>query len=136
MSGFPRALASSIGDVSTPKKPFCGPIRFGPQNGFFGVLTSPIDEARARGKPLIVWSNTAGNYRIGPNRMYVEMGRKLAAQGIPSIRIDVSGVGDSAIWAEEDLNHPYADRLFDDVRAVMAHLRAEKRAERFGVAGL
>jgi pimeloyl-ACP methyl ester carboxylesterase len=111
-------------------------IRFGANGAWFGVLTEPVDAAKSRGKPLVVWSNTAGNYRIGPNRMYVEMGRKLAAMGIPSIRIDVSGIGDSAIWEDEALNHPYADQLFDDVRAVIRHLEAEGRAERFGVAGL
>lgn len=112
------------------------PIRFGDKNGYFGVLTTPVDPNKSRGKPLIIWSNTAGNYRIGPNRMYVEMGRKLAAAGIPSIRIDVSGIGDSLIWEDEQLNHPYDDRLFHDVRSAIAHLKKTGRAEKFGVAGL
>ena len=111
-------------------------IRFGPKGGFFGVLTEPVDEDLSRGKPVIIFSNTAGNYRIGPNRMYVEMGRKLATLGFRSVRMDVSGIGDSVIWEDEALNHPYADQLTDDVRALIQHLKAEGRAERFGVAGL
>lgn len=109
-------------------------VRFGAKGGFFGVLTEPVDEARSKGKPLVIFSNTAGNYRIGPNRMYVEMGRKLASLGVPSIRIDVSGIGDSVIWEDEWHNHPYSDQLTDDVRAVIKHLQG--RFDRFSVAGL
>jgi pimeloyl-ACP methyl ester carboxylesterase len=68
--------------------------------------------------------------------MYVEMGRKLAALGFRSVRMDVSGIGDSLVWEDESLNHPYADQLTDDVRALIKTLQADKRASRFGVAGL
>ncbi len=112
------------------------PLRFGPKKTLFGILTEPVDESVARGKPLFIFSNTAGNYRIGPNRMYVEMGRKLAALGFRSVRMDVSGIGDSVIWEEEALNHPYADQPTDDVRVLMRHLEKLGRADRFGVAGL
>jgi len=111
-------------------------LRFGPKGRLFGVLTEPLDEELSRGKPLVIFSNTAGNYRIGPNRMYVEMGRKLATLGFRSVRTDVSGIGDSVIWEEEWLNHPYSEQLTDDVRALMRHLEADGRAHRFSVAGL
>ncbi len=109
-------------------------LRFGEGGAFFGVLTEPA--VRDPRKPLIVFSNTAGNYRVGPNRMYVDTARKLATLGFSSVRIDVSGIGDSAIWKDEALNHPYGDRLVDDVRALIRQLRSEGRAERFAVAGL
>ena len=112
------------------------PLRFGPRHAFFGILTEPVDASLTRGKPLLVFSNTAGNYRIGPNRMYVEMGRKLAALGFRSVRMDVSGIGDSVIWEDEALNHPYADQPTDDLRVLMRHLEKLGRADRFGVAGL
>jgi len=62
------------------------------------------------------------------------MGRKLAALGFRSVRIDVSGIGDSVIWEDEWQNHPYGDQLTDDVRALIQHLKT--RADRFCVAGL
>jgi len=111
-------------------------IRFGHDGMYFGVLTEPTDAALAKGKPLVIFSNTAGNYRIGPNRMYVEIGRKLAAMGLPSIRIDVSGIGDSVIWEGEWENHPYGEQLTLDIREAIKALKASKRAESFGVAGL
>lgn len=110
-------------------------IRFGEANGFFGVLTEPAAGA-TRGTPLLVFTNTAGNYRVGPNRMYVAMARKLAERGFASVRIDVSGIGDSLVWRDAAENHPYADRLITDVRAVIEHLRSRRRADRFGVVGL
>jgi alpha-beta hydrolase superfamily lysophospholipase len=110
-------------------------IRFGDAGGFFGVLTEPAGGA-PRERPLFVFSNTAGNYRVGPNRMYVAMARRLAERGFASVRIDVSGIGDSAIWDDGAQNHPYADRLVTDVRAAIDHLRARGKAERFGVVGL
>ena len=157
-SVFPEGLYDAMvawldeGPVDVPQRPAVTPtahvqglvaegvreeaIRFGIGGGFFGVLTEPVDPQKAAGKPLVIFSNTAGNYRIGPNRMYVEMGRKLAALGFPSVRIDVSGIGDSVIWEDDWQNHPYSDQLTDDVRAVIKHLKEHGRAERFSVAGL
>ena len=112
------------------------PLRFGPKHAFFGILTEPTDASLTAGKPLLIFTNTAGNYRIGPNRMYVEMGRKLATLGFRSVRMDVSGIGDSVLWEDEALNHPYADQPTDDVRVLMRHLEKLGRADRFGVAGL
>ena len=63
-----------------------------------------------------------------------QMGRKLAALGFRSVRIDVSGIGDSVIWEDEWQNHPYSDQLTDDIRALIQHLKT--RADRFCVAGL
>lgn len=110
------------------------PKRFGAGGRLVGVVTEPASGAGDR--PLVVFTNTAGNHRIGPNRMWVEIGRKLAALGFPSVRFDVSGVGDSVVWDEEAENHPYADRLARDVRDVVDALAKEGRATRFGVAGL
>ncbi|MBX3231222.1 MAG: GNAT family N-acetyltransferase [Labilithrix sp.] len=111
-------------------------IRFGVADALFGILCEPIDQELSRGKPLIIFTNTAGNYRIGPNRMYVEMARKLAGLGIASVRMDVSGIGDSTIYEQEELNHPYGDQLAKDVRSCVAYFTQRGRAKRFGVAGL
>ncbi|MBS2017667.1 MAG: GNAT family N-acetyltransferase [Deltaproteobacteria bacterium] len=133
-AGAPSPTARAQGTVAPGVREEA--MRFGADGMYFGVLTEPVDATLAKGKPLVVFTNTAGNYRIGPNRMYVEMGRKLAALGIPSFRIDVSGIGDSVIWEGEWENHPYGDQLTLDVREAIKHLKATKRAETFGVAGL
>jgi pimeloyl-ACP methyl ester carboxylesterase len=112
------------------------PRRFGAGGRLVGVLTEPVSTAIGGERPLVVFTNTAGNHRIGPNRMWAEIARKLGAIGFSSVRFDVSGVGDSVVWDAEAENHPYSGRLARDVRDVVDALANEGRAKRFGVAGL
>ncbi|MEZ4439151.1 MAG: alpha/beta hydrolase [Polyangiaceae bacterium] len=110
-------------------------LRFGDHDELVGILTRPVatyDDAR----PLLIFTNTAGNYRIGPSRLYVDLARRWAEQGWSSLRIDVSGVGDSIIHDQEADNHPYADRLFADAQAAMRTLERNDVADRFILAGL
>jgi dienelactone hydrolase len=109
-------------------------VRFGPEEAMVGVLTSPIEAVDPR--PLIVFSNTAGNYRIGPSRLYVELARKWATMGWRTFRLDVSGVGDSILHEDELRNHPYSDQLFDDVSAALDELERRELANSFVLAGL
>ncbi len=113
------------------------PLRMGEHLERFAILTEP-NAAQTEGPalPLVLFSNTAGNYRIGPNRMYVDMARSLAALGFRVVRVDVSGTGDSGIWHDDARNHPYATQLVNDVSATMAQLASDKRGERFVLAGL
>src|SRR5688572_23958863 len=45
--------------------------------------------------PAFIMLNSGLLHRVGPHRLYVELARALAAQGIPSLRFDFSGIGDS-----------------------------------------
>jgi pimeloyl-ACP methyl ester carboxylesterase len=58
-----------------------------------GVLTEPVSAAEA--DLCAVLLNAGALRRIGPQRMWVEAARRWAAAGIPTLRFDVSGVGDS-----------------------------------------
>ena len=57
-------------------------------------------------------------YRVGSHRQYVQLTRYLAAQGVPAMRFDVRGMGDSpgAQLSFEDIN--------DDIAAAIAALQA------------
>ena len=68
-------------------------VRFGPDQSLMGILTTPR-EARADA-PHIVFVNAGIVHRVGPNRLYVDMARALAALGFPVLRFDLSGLGDS-----------------------------------------
>jgi pimeloyl-ACP methyl ester carboxylesterase len=67
-------------------------VTFGPGGILVGVITEPDEIA---GEAVVVMSNVGLNHRVGPYRIWVELARRLAARGIPSLRFDVSGLGDS-----------------------------------------
>jgi pimeloyl-ACP methyl ester carboxylesterase len=90
---------------------------FGPGNGLIGTVCLPVGTPRA----AVVLFNAGVIHRIGPHRLNVRLARRLAAEGIASIRFDLAGLGDSA--------RPAGDKSFEeqavaDVRAAMDALGA------------
>ncbi|HSI53672.1 MAG TPA: alpha/beta fold hydrolase [Ramlibacter sp.] len=69
-------------------------ISFGPENALFGVLAEPA-QAGIASETAVLLLNVGGNYRAGPNRLYVRMARSLAAAGMHAFRFDLGGIGDS-----------------------------------------
>ena len=65
-------------------------IVIGP-NALVGVLTRP----QVRPKATVLWLNSGSEHHVGPGRAWVEYGRTLAASGFASVRIDLSGWGES-----------------------------------------
>jgi alpha-beta hydrolase superfamily lysophospholipase len=64
----------------------------GPGGRLFGVLTEPLDVRRELTALLL---NAGPQRRIGPNRMWVEIARRWAANGVPTLRLDMAGIGDA-----------------------------------------
>jgi hypothetical protein len=83
-------------------------VTFGPEGILVGVLTEP--EKMRADAPVVVMSNVGLNHRVGPQRVWVELARRLAEHGIPAFRFDASGLGDSA---------PRTELLGDIERAVL-----------------
>jgi len=105
---------------------------FGSSGGLVGVTTEP-DGGALPGAPVVLLFNVGLNHRVGPGRLNVDLARSLAAVGVPSLRFDVSGLGDS---------EPRGD-AGDDVARQVADLReamdfAEKKlgVHRFVPVGL
>ena len=67
------------------------PVRFG-RPGLFGIMTE-LDGAEA--STTVVCFNTANSRRIGPSRLWVELAREWAGFGLRTLRVDISGIGDS-----------------------------------------
>jgi len=85
---------------------------FGSSGGLVGVTTEP-DGGALPGAPAVLLFNVGLNHRVGPGRLNVDLARSLAAAGVPSLRFDVSGLGDS---------EPRGD-AGDDVARQVADLR-------------
>lgn len=70
------------------------PLRFGPDQRLFGMLCRPLHPDPQA--PIAIMVNTGRSRHTGDARFYVVAARALAAQGIASLRMDVSGLGDSS----------------------------------------
>jgi pimeloyl-ACP methyl ester carboxylesterase len=92
-----------------------------PPTGLFGVLTEPGDGDAPREAPLALMLNAGNQHHVGPARSWVELSRRWAAAGIRSLRLDLSGLGDSPFRRPDDsfwtCHKPDAfDDVFETVR--------------------
>lgn len=69
-------------------------VAFGPEAKLIGILTLPENRVS---EVSVVFSNVGLGHRIGPFRWYVDLARDLAKSGIPSLRFDIAGLGDSPL---------------------------------------
>ena len=100
--------------------------------------SSPATRRPVR-RPLALLLLSSGALpHTGPNRAWVEVARRWAARGIPTVRLDLAGIGeaggeDPELMSDES---PYESWRVDDVRAVLDQLQAAGIAERFVLGGL
>ncbi|MDQ0467279.1 hypothetical protein [Labrys wisconsinensis] len=76
------------------------PVQFGPGRGLAGVLCRPA--ARRPGAPFVVFANSGRNPRFGWARSTTALARRLAGEGVASLRFDMSGIGDSRSMPDGD----------------------------------
>lgn len=70
-------------------------VWFGDRKGLFGVIRSPMQTSEAPSKTGVIFL-TAGMLPCGgPFRLHVDLASRIAARGLPSIRFDLSGIGES-----------------------------------------
>lgn len=91
-----------------------------PQGQFY-LITQPVNEAP--GASVLVLINSGSVHHVGPNRTYTEFCRAAALQGIPSVRLDLLNLGDSARATVAEENHCYPA----DANAYVASLLADIR---------
>lgn len=108
------------------------PVQFGPNQRLYGVLCAPSGPEPARG-PVVVMPNSGLVHRVGVNRIHVLIARALAEQGTLSLRIDLSGIGESERRkGEMSLN----ETVHLDLQDAFDFLVAKQEAETFVVLGL
>ena len=96
------------------------PVRFGP--GLFGVHARPT--APAPGAPTILFVAAGLSAHSGWGRQATRMARGFAQAGVPSLRMDLAGIGDSADRPGGTSPLFAADTL-DDFRHALDHLAAQ-----------
>ena len=70
------------------------PVRIPPAN-LFGIVTYRDESTVASDEPPVLFLNVANQHHVGPNRLWVEWSRQWASAGVRSLRLDLSGLGDS-----------------------------------------
>jgi pimeloyl-ACP methyl ester carboxylesterase len=105
--------------------------RLGAGQRLLGIVTLPA--RRRDDAPACLLMNAGVVHRIGPHRINVKIARALAEVGIASIRIDLSGLGDSPP-APGALHS--GEQAVLDLQDAMAHLEQTLGIRRFIVFGL
>lgn len=105
-------------------------FRFGRANHLVGIAGQP---AAARAPVGVIVLNTGLMHRVGPFRLHVELTRRLNALGYPTLRFDLSTMGDSGASAETATRE---QQIRADVADAMALLGAQAGCTRFVLLGL
>jgi alpha-beta hydrolase superfamily lysophospholipase len=102
----------------------------------FGVLSEPV--AGTDSDECVVFLNAGAIRHTGPNRVWVDSARELAAAGVRSVRLDLAGIGEgegeSARFAE--ISEFYDPAFGEQIEAAMTTIEASGPARRFTVIGL
>jgi pimeloyl-ACP methyl ester carboxylesterase len=106
-------------------------LQMRPDGGLLGILTQP-PPSRAADLGCVLM-NAGVIHRIGPHRLNVKIARKLAANGVSTIRLDLSGVGDSR---PEGSTRSFTEQAVRDIRAALDELQRVTGLKRFIVLGL
>ncbi|WCB95999.1 hypothetical protein DSM104299_04753 [Baekduia alba] len=109
-----------------------------PFGRLFGVLAEPASGRVHDHGLCLVLLNAGAQRHIGPNRMSVEIARRWAARGVPSLRFDLANVGESDPDGEpwDDVEGFYTEAYGAQVRSVLDALQAAGRGDRFVLMGL
>jgi len=109
----------------------------GDNRNLFAIVTAAeeigVDNLGGYG---VVMLNGGATSHIGPNRMYVELARRWAARGYVVLRLDLAGIGDSALLPNQNGNVVYPEGALDDIAAAIDYLRRHHRGHDITLAGL
>jgi alpha-beta hydrolase superfamily lysophospholipase len=101
-----------------------------------GVSCEPVERPVATVCAVLL--NAGAVRHTGPNRAWVELARRWAANGVPSLRIDLDGIGDSDGDGRvyEDIYALHTDVLLQRTRSILDELAARGWPGRFVLVGL
>ncbi len=106
-------------------------LSFGAQRHLSATLTLP-----AAGQPArlgVVLLNVGIIHRIGPHRFNAKLARALAREGFATLRLDLSGQGDSGTPHDA---LPFEQQAEADLRAAIDHFQRLCNIGRFAIAGI
>lgn len=108
-------------------------LQFGGNTPMMGILTLPRESPDHLSEPLVfVLLNAGFLHRAGPRRLYVRLARTLAEVGFSTLRVDLTGRGDSSGRAELRNEHT----LMADCQKIVSALEARLGPTKLVLGGL
>ena len=102
-------------------------VALGRSGNVVGILGLP----RSTGaRPLVALLNAGVIHRVGPHRLHVRLARALSGDGFRTLRLDLSGIGDSRPLPE---GMRFRDSAVADVRDAIDQLAPEGGVVLFGI---
>jgi len=92
--------------------------------GLFGILTEAENFSTG---PTVVCLNSGR--RIGPSRLWVELGRQWARAGVRVLRLELSGFGDSGIRPGQTPYVVFPPEAFDDMAEIIRAVSTPESAD-------
>jgi hypothetical protein len=105
-----------------------------PFGKLFGILAEPASDQAA--DLCVVFLNAGEIRHIGPNRMWVEAGRRWASRGLRTLRLDLEGLGDADGDWSGDLAGLYGYDRVNQTLAAVDELTASGLGRRVILVGL
>ena len=104
---------------------------FGRPKTLVGVVSLPPSPEVTREQSVVIL-NVGIMHRVGPNRLHVQLARRLARDGFVTLRFDLSGIGDS----EPRRDRIAQDVVREDVSDALSYLESSVHARSFVLVGL
>jgi alpha-beta hydrolase superfamily lysophospholipase len=111
------------------------PCWYKPEDFLFGII-STLKSDYDKNLPTVILLNSGSVHHVGPNRLYVDIARMLAAKGHCVLRLDLEGIGDSATAIPTRENHPYQPNAVANTFAAMDYLQASGFGDGFIIGGI
>lgn len=111
-------------------------LRIGADDRLFAIAAEPASMTADDARHIVVFLNAGAVTHIGPNRLHVKLARHLARHATVSLRVDVSGIGESPPYGAEPENHVYAARIQQDLVAIRAYIDARYPNAEVSLVGL
>lgn len=108
-------------------------VRFGPNRSLVGILTEPSPSRLPAKLPTVILINSGLANRVGHNRLYVRIARRLSKMGLVALRFDLSGIGDSAPPRD---HVPFKQMAVRETREAMDYLNRTNAIDWFILMGI
>ena len=108
-------------------------LLFGTDESLAGIMTEPVPTGDNHNRPAIILLNAGLLHRIGPNRLYVTIARRMAAAGFLVFRFDLSGIGDSVARSD---SLPFVQSSISETKEAMDYLSSVKGTNKFILIGI